>query len=319
MKYLFFDLECANCFQGNGKICEFGYILTDSNFNKISSRDIPISPGDKHNKDYKFDNRRFSKDKYFERWYDEEEYYNCPEFTNYYDFIYNLLTDKDTLVFGFAVDNDIRYIDYACKRYNLPRPKYLAIDSKVFVDAYKAEHKEETFRAGLDDSFIRFCSINEFIRLKAHKASDDAYMTMRVVKEMMNVNNLSIDNLINKYPHCRLDSIEYADKYNARKQNRIEKTEYRNKCHDEWMEFINSYPKDNINSNAITLSHLLLTNIDLLHKAFEFIKSNNYIPVSSVSKSNYVLVKDSLDQERLSKLFKQPYKGQFITLINAKE
>ena len=32
MKYLFFDIECANCFDGKGKICEFGYIQTDENF-----------------------------------------------------------------------------------------------------------------------------------------------------------------------------------------------------------------------------------------------------------------------------------------------
>ena len=29
MKYVFFDIECANCFQGNGKICSFGYVITD--------------------------------------------------------------------------------------------------------------------------------------------------------------------------------------------------------------------------------------------------------------------------------------------------
>ena len=28
-RYLFFDVECANCFNGKGKLCSFGYVLTD--------------------------------------------------------------------------------------------------------------------------------------------------------------------------------------------------------------------------------------------------------------------------------------------------
>ena len=42
MKYLFFDIECANCFEGKGKICEFGYVLTDEAFNEIESKEIII-------------------------------------------------------------------------------------------------------------------------------------------------------------------------------------------------------------------------------------------------------------------------------------
>ena len=32
MKYVFFDIECANCYQGKGKICSFGYVITNENF-----------------------------------------------------------------------------------------------------------------------------------------------------------------------------------------------------------------------------------------------------------------------------------------------
>ena len=44
MQYLFFDIECANCDGGNGKICSFGYVLTDENFNEIEKEDIIIDP-----------------------------------------------------------------------------------------------------------------------------------------------------------------------------------------------------------------------------------------------------------------------------------
>ena len=45
MKYLFFDIECANCFDRKGKIFSFGYVLTDEKFNVIEPReDILVSP-----------------------------------------------------------------------------------------------------------------------------------------------------------------------------------------------------------------------------------------------------------------------------------
>ena len=37
MKYLFFDVECANVHHGS-KMCSFGYVLTDENLNIIESK-----------------------------------------------------------------------------------------------------------------------------------------------------------------------------------------------------------------------------------------------------------------------------------------
>lgn len=45
MKYLFFDIECSNCFNKIGKICEFGYVLCDENLSILKKGDIPMSPG----------------------------------------------------------------------------------------------------------------------------------------------------------------------------------------------------------------------------------------------------------------------------------
>ena len=44
MNYLFFDIECANCDNGNGKICSFGYVLTDTDFNILEYTDLIIDP-----------------------------------------------------------------------------------------------------------------------------------------------------------------------------------------------------------------------------------------------------------------------------------
>lgn len=34
-KYLFFDIECSNGYPVSSKICSFGYVLTDNEFNVI--------------------------------------------------------------------------------------------------------------------------------------------------------------------------------------------------------------------------------------------------------------------------------------------
>jgi hypothetical protein len=44
MKYLFFDCECANCYNHEGKICSFGYVITDEAFHVLEQKDIIINP-----------------------------------------------------------------------------------------------------------------------------------------------------------------------------------------------------------------------------------------------------------------------------------
>ncbi len=47
MNYLFFDIECSNCFGGHGKICSLGYVLADSRFNVLEQKDILVNPKSK--------------------------------------------------------------------------------------------------------------------------------------------------------------------------------------------------------------------------------------------------------------------------------
>ena len=51
MRYLFFDIEGANCFDFLAKMCSFGYTITDENFKVNSKIDViinPESPFDRH-------------------------------------------------------------------------------------------------------------------------------------------------------------------------------------------------------------------------------------------------------------------------------
>ena len=43
-QFVFFDCECANTFEGVGKICSLGYVITDDDLNVIESEDVVINP-----------------------------------------------------------------------------------------------------------------------------------------------------------------------------------------------------------------------------------------------------------------------------------
>jgi hypothetical protein len=78
MKYLFFDIECANCFDGKAKICEFGYVLTDEKFNVLQEDTFQINPRSK------FDKLGFKK-RGIKLAYPYEYYYNQPDFKCFYE------------------------------------------------------------------------------------------------------------------------------------------------------------------------------------------------------------------------------------------
>ena len=45
MRYLFFDIECCN----GRDICEFGYVITDTEFNVLEKKNFTINPENKFN------------------------------------------------------------------------------------------------------------------------------------------------------------------------------------------------------------------------------------------------------------------------------
>ena len=96
MRYLFFDIECCD-----GKhICEFGYVITDENFNPLEKKDITINPKAKFN----LTGRPNRPD--IKLFYSEEFYYSSPEFPVFYDEIKRLLEYDEQIIMGHAISND---------------------------------------------------------------------------------------------------------------------------------------------------------------------------------------------------------------------
>jgi DNA polymerase III alpha subunit (gram-positive type) len=186
MKYLFFDIECANCFKGKGKICEFGYILTDENFTIISEESIKINPS------APFDVKGFAmRGIKFEKPF--EYYRKQPSFKDFYSKIKELLQAPDYIVVGHGVENDARYLIDECERYKLPNIDFKYCDTcelaKIICKREKGLKLEQIYKD--------LCHVS--IEKQPHRSLEDAFMTMEIAKVYVDELKQSLTQIREKY------------------------------------------------------------------------------------------------------------------------
>ena len=219
MKYTFFDIECANCFQGRGKICSFGYVVTDEEFNVLEKEDIVIDPHSKFHLTGRGNRPGIVLA------YDEEEFKSAPRFPHFYRKIRELLTDPDSMIFGFSVMSDAGYIKSECERYKKEIFDYDFIDvQRIFTDMRKLSNTPSLLHAAEE--------FNAEETQDVHKSDDDAYLTMKVLKGICLSTGLSVSEVIEKYPNgkcwCRGGIIDteytrYKELLKAQKLSKMEK------------------------------------------------------------------------------------------------
>ena len=168
MKYLFFDIECANCDLGKGKICSFGYVLTDENFTVLQKEDILINP----DAPFHLTNRRDRRD--ITLGYTEQEFLSAPKFPVFYDKIFSLITDSDTLAIGYAVVNDVNFLQSECERYSLIMPDFVYFDVQLTYSDFMGVKNV----VGLERSSAEFGAVAK----QEHVSVDDAEDTLRVAR-----------------------------------------------------------------------------------------------------------------------------------------
>ncbi|NLL56218.1 MAG: hypothetical protein GX242_03285 [Clostridiales bacterium] len=203
MNYLFFDIECANCDNGMGKICSFGYVLCDSSFNIIEKKDLLINP------DAKFSYGVFSK-KYITLGYPQSEFLKQPKFDEMYPLIREILTKPNQIVLGHAVDNDVNFLLGDCDRYNLPIIEFDFFDSQELYRVYT--------NSALHKNLSAICQELDIAVGNAHRSDDDAEMTMQVVKTMCKKQGLELAELLKKYPTSNHKMSHLIKKHKERKQ-----------------------------------------------------------------------------------------------------
>lgn len=193
MKYLFFDIECANCDGGKGKICSFGYVLTDTSFSVLESDDIIIDPA----APFKLQSYGKERRRYIELAYPEEVFRSAPKFDFYYERLKELIKAPDTIIFGFAPENDAGFLAAEFERYGLK-----CIDFE-FHDVQRIFKKHVRAEGGNQFSLVRACEKLEIATPETvHKSVDDAMATMRVLKRVCFEEGRGAPELVDIFAPC---------------------------------------------------------------------------------------------------------------------
>lgn len=202
MDYLFFDIECSE-----GKsICSFGYVLTDCVFNVLEKKDILINPQSIFHTG-PWSKKAQEKDAGISLAYPVEEFRNQPPFPAFYDSIKDIVTRKNTRVVGFSLDNDARFINYACKRYGMPFIHFDFYDvQRIYqsIHGLKDQIALEKVMAALEVEIPE-----DFVQ---HKSSDDAHITMLITDALCKAEGKSLEEFAQEYQRATGHSKDYIPK-----------------------------------------------------------------------------------------------------------
>lgn len=181
MNLLFFDIECAGVYKTVAKICAFGYVLCDEQFNTIEKEDILINPlGKFHLTSPRGDGLVLP--------YAEDEFNGKPPFPKVYKRIKQLLENPENIVTGHATVNDVRYLNLETKRFKLPSFEFSFADSQLMFMSLKNDFSHQF---GLEHIAVELG-----VEFTPHRAADDAYATMRVVQAMCREQNCTMAQLM---------------------------------------------------------------------------------------------------------------------------
>ncbi|GEM_PF-6387750 len=277
MNYLFFDLECANS-TGGGKICEFGYVLTDEDFNILEKDLMIINPGfDDEGRRERF----ITEDRPIEGLtfaFSYDTYRAAPEFPNFYDRIQQLIMNPNNLVIGYAVDNDVRFLNYTLGRYGYDRFDYEAVDVAEFVKYDRDDEKS----IGLGKAYLEYVSIEHPIGLSEHCSRDDSEFTMLVLKGLLEKRGTTLDGLMNEISYKPINSIKELQREEEEKEAR--------QCYVEYCRECGPYVHDSGYIGArISLSREAQENLDFVNRAIDIAYKRDLLFVRFGNNTDYLL------------------------------
>ncbi len=198
MKYLFFDIECANCYQNCAKIFSLGFLITDENFNILHDKeDVLINPRDRF--DWYVAKKMMA--------YPKEIFKDMPPFPEFYPRFQEMFEDEDTMVVGYAVTNDVHFLHDDCKRYGLSPLTYKFYD----VQQLYARQPVNNTAKNLEDSLLSWCQVEPE---NLHRSDEDAYNTMLIMKAIAAYHGTDLPGLMEMFPDCggstKDGAIDYA-------------------------------------------------------------------------------------------------------------
>ncbi len=183
MKYLAFDIEAANGFNP-ASVCSVGIVIADENFEILRKENLWINPRSKYNLNGTRPNVGI------DLHLDKKLLEKSPDFKGRYDEIKSLLTAPDTIVLGHAVDSDVRMLNAATKKYNLPCINFEFICSQLLYKCFKGDVNVKGLDKIADELGIKF---------QQHYSDEDALMSMLTLKFLCFTTNLTVDGLLKEY------------------------------------------------------------------------------------------------------------------------
>lgn len=183
MKILSFDIESCTGNPSDGSLCSFGYCLAD-NFEIIERGDILVNP-----KPAKFRLGRKGEEPRIKLAYEEKDFRAAPKFPARYGKIKELFSG-DVLCIGFAIGNDVRYLNNACAVYGLPLIEYKYCDVQMLLGFFDGENAGQGLgkmgeKYGLD--------------FTEHKSEDDAAATLKLLEVICSSTGKSVEELLDYY------------------------------------------------------------------------------------------------------------------------
>ncbi len=187
MYYLFFDIECSNCFGGQGKICSLGYVIADSRFNIVEQKDILVNPKSK------FHLSRGDGEG-IELGYEKSEFLKAPDFASLYPAFKKLLENPEMTVFGHSVNNDINFLLSECNRYKQPYFTFNAYDTQILHRHFMPD--------SVENGLGKICQSFEIPTENLHRSDYDAYLTMQVAKKICEIKQTDLEGLLHECPNA---------------------------------------------------------------------------------------------------------------------
>ncbi|MDR3293599.1 MAG: hypothetical protein LBT20_05805 [Clostridiales bacterium] len=181
-KLIAFDVESCNGNPFNGSMCSFGYCLSDTDFNVAEQKDILINPKPKG-----FNLGRWGEEPVLKLAYPEEAFRKSPRFYDVYAEIERLFSG-DTLAVGFAISNDIRYLNNACDLYRLPHISFRYIDVQLLIKLKKLTRNDTGLAAAAAEYGVE---IGEH-----HRSDEDARATLMLLKEYCRIEGRSVAEIL---------------------------------------------------------------------------------------------------------------------------
>ena len=187
MKYLFFDIECAD--GGKGTICSFGYIVADMNFRPISREDIVINPQGR----FYLKGRAGRPD--VQLAYPMEAFKNAPTFPHFYKKIKSLIENEEYYVIGHSVGDDVTYLNKACARYRLEPLCFRYFDTQKMYREIMGNKQD----ISLENAIV---SLGIEGRIHYHKSVADAEATMLLLKDLLVRADMSFESYMASNDRC---------------------------------------------------------------------------------------------------------------------